>query len=126
MSDKPTRRIVTVALATLAAATALLVTAPSASAQGNCYHYGIAGYAQLFTGYNFDGDCYEVQLNTGWHAIPSYAARKISSLRSWGWYGSERVWLSDSVYGGGLDIPAGSWIQNLGHMDDMADGVEFR
>ncbi|MEV4395301.1 hypothetical protein [Nonomuraea sp. NPDC049607] len=120
------RRSVTVLFAAAAAVGALIVASPSAQAQGNCYHYGYAGYAQLFTGYNFDGDCYEVQLNTGRHAIPAYAARKVSSVRSWGWYGTETVELSDSYYGGVARIAAGQWVTNLGNMDDKADGVEFR
>ncbi|MEV8631285.1 hypothetical protein AB0395_06470 [Streptosporangium sp. NPDC051023] len=122
-SAKSICRTVAVLLAALVTCFAL---APSANAQGNCTHYGVAGYAQLFTGYNFDGDCYEVRLNTGSHVIPAYASRKISSLRSWGWYGGERVWLADSYYNGGADFPAGQWVTYLGPMDDKADSVEFR
>ncbi|MEU5866917.1 hypothetical protein ABZ815_37465 [Nonomuraea sp. NPDC047529] len=119
------RRSITILFAALATGAALVATSPSALAQGNCYHFGYAGYAQLFTGYNFDGDCFEVQVGTGWHTLPAYASRKISSVRSWGWNGSEQVQLADSVYNGGLNIPAGSWVTNLDYMDDKTDHVKF-
>ncbi|GGT42094.1 hypothetical protein GCM10010176_102090 [Nonomuraea spiralis] len=41
----------------------------------NCHCYR---YAELFTGYDFYGGCFEVQVNTSWQAIPSYAARQVS------------------------------------------------
>ncbi|MFD7408589.1 hypothetical protein ACFV7R_39455 [Streptomyces sp. NPDC059866] len=47
------------ATAGIVAIAGLMVTAPNASAAGNCYYYGMAGYAQIFTEVNYNGDCFE-------------------------------------------------------------------
>jgi hypothetical protein len=64
-------------------------------------------------------------MNSGWWTIPAYASRKISSVRSWGWFGWEQLQLGDSVYGGGLNLIAGTWSTNLGEWNDRADIVKF-
>ena len=73
---------------------------------GNCYHYGIAGWAQVFTQPNYTGDCFEWQMGT-YASFPSYMYEQDASLRSWGlWYGQQGT-LDDDVYGDSFTFLAG-------------------
>ncbi len=115
-SRKPRRNAVKAAKAVkasfvaLATAAALGAVAPGAQAAGNCTHYGQAGYGQVFTDYNYAGDCWEFQLGS-WTVFPVLVNHKVSSLRSWGSYSGQKVNLS----GDGLTFTAGAgeWWPNL-------------
>ncbi|MFF4197888.1 hypothetical protein [Nonomuraea sp. NPDC001831] len=122
-ASRPLRRIVTVALAVVATAAALLATAPSASAQGNCTHYGQEGWGQMFTDINYQGDCFEWTLGQGTD-LPAYMKNKVSSLRIWtGWpaYGAT---LYDFDSGTQFYAGPNEWWPSLpGWFNDKADRV---
>ncbi|MEU5867110.1 hypothetical protein ABZ815_38460 [Nonomuraea sp. NPDC047529] len=87
----------------LVTATALLTSAPSAEAAGNCTHYGQAGYGQVFTDNTYQGDCWEFTLGV-WTVFPVLVNHKVSSLRSWAAYPGQLVHLT----GDGLTFQAGA------------------
>ncbi|MEU3571900.1 hypothetical protein AB0E96_26250 [Kitasatospora sp. NPDC036755] len=101
--NKPRLKAGIVAIATAAAGVLGAVTAPSAQAAGNCTHYGQAGYGQVFTNYNYTGDCWEFQIGT-WTVFPVLVNHKVSSLRSWAAYPGQVVHLS----GDGMTFDAGA------------------
>ncbi|MFI7106994.1 hypothetical protein ACIBK9_11845 [Nonomuraea sp. NPDC050227] len=76
-ASRPLRRSITVALSVATTAAALLVAAPSASAQGNCPHYGQEGWGQMFTDDNYQGDCFEWTLGQT-VILPAYVKNKVS------------------------------------------------
>nr|BFD88073.1 hypothetical protein StreXyl84_74740 [Streptomyces sp. Xyl84] len=97
-------------LVAAAAAGSLLGFTPSASAAGNCDHYGQPGYIQMFTGGNFTGNCYETYY---WNTVPDFRNvpngmnDSISSVRSWsggsfgdGGFSDASLWTDQ--YGRGL------------------------
>ncbi|MGI5139265.1 MULTISPECIES: hypothetical protein [unclassified Streptomyces] len=94
------------AAATMVATGGLIATAPSASAYGNCYHYGMAGYAQVFTDDYYNGNCYEWRIGEG-HYLPSYMAWKVSSLRSWPLYPGQMVKIGNDY--NTFSFYAGDW-----------------
>lgn len=72
----------TTAAAALTILASLLLATSSAVAEGNCIHYGQAGWGQVFTDNNYQGDCFEWRLGTQTE-LPSMLTDSVSSLRSW-------------------------------------------
>ncbi|MFF4381095.1 hypothetical protein [Kitasatospora sp. NPDC001547] len=116
---KPRLKAGIVAALTTAAGVLGVAAAPGAQAAGNCVHYGQSGYAQVFTDYNYSGDCWEFPIGT-WTVFPVLVNHKVSSLRSWSAHSGQVVHLS----GDGLtfDAGAGEWWPNLpGWFNDRAN-----
>jgi hypothetical protein len=78
---KTTMRLATI-LATLIVLPSLFLFTPTATAEGNCIHYGEAGWGQVFTDYNYQGDCFEWRLGAQQN-LPNILTDTVSSLRSW-------------------------------------------
>ncbi|MEV6651817.1 hypothetical protein [Streptomyces sp. NPDC051219] len=111
-----------------AAMAGLLVSAPSASAAGNCNHYGQAGYAQLFTTTNYTGDCWETPVTTQqW--LPDYVKNQVSSLRFWSRTEpvlERKLVLVDYESGAAFTAQPSEWWSSLpSWMNDKADWIEF-
>jgi hypothetical protein len=121
------RRIKAGMIAVALAFGTLLVSAPNASASGNCYHYGTPGYAQIFTDGNYNGDCFEWWFASGgtvW--FPSYIKDKASSIRIWSGWPGHGVYLRDTFYGEArLQVPANAWFPYLETFNDIADYAEL-
>ncbi|MEU1285824.1 hypothetical protein [Kitasatospora sp. NPDC005856] len=94
------------ALAALAATGGLVAAAPGASAAGNCYHYRTAGYAQVFSGYQYTGDCFEWQIGT-YSTFPSPISHNAKSMRSWGLYAGQGYVIGSTYYSSSIRIVAG-------------------
>jgi hypothetical protein len=108
-----------IGIAATAAIAGLTVAAPSAYAYGNCYHYADAGWAQVFTEANYNGNCFEWQLGT-FTQFPDYMVSQDASLRSWAFYNGQFGYLintNDNIswrFFGGQDYPQlGSPVYNL-------------
>ncbi|MEZ0070820.1 hypothetical protein [Planotetraspora sp. GP83] len=123
-ASRPLRKIVTVALAAVATAATLLATAPSASAQGNCTHYGQEGWGQMFTNNNYQGDCFEWSLGADIE-LPAYMANKVSSLRTWSGWPLYGVTLIDWSTGSRFHAGPNEWWPSLpAWANDTADHVQ--
>ncbi|MEV5571961.1 hypothetical protein AB0L06_18090 [Spirillospora sp. NPDC052269] len=100
-------------LTSLTAAVGLVAVDPAAQASGNCYHYEIAGWAQVFSQPGYNGDCFEWKLGT-YTAFPSYMYHQDASLRSWPlWYG-QRGTLFEYTYNSKFEFTAGVDYEQLG------------
>ncbi|MFD7440848.1 hypothetical protein [Streptomyces sp. NPDC059909] len=118
-----------VAAAAMAATAGLFASAPSASAAGNCYHYGQQGYVQLFTDNNYQGTCWETTTNA-YQWLPSEVKDKVSSLRFWTPSGpQQRSLVLTDVSAGGVEFTAqpNEWWPSLPWwINDKADWIEMR
>lgn len=108
------------ALAALAATGGLITGAPSASASGNCYHYGIAGYVQVFSGPGYTGDCFEWPIGT-YTPFPSYISYNVQSMRSWAFYTGQSYWLGSNRYSDSQQYLGGIDYTNFGGIGRLSD-----
>ena len=101
-----------IGVAATAAIAGLVVAAPNAYAYGNCYHYDVGGWAQVFTQENYTGNCFEWQLGI-YTQLPSYMAYQDVSLRSWGAYNGQQGDLENPTYNLNFQFTAGDDYQLL-------------
>ncbi|MFD9007343.1 hypothetical protein ACFV0T_41565 [Streptomyces sp. NPDC059582] len=111
----------------MVAAGGFLTFAPSASAAGNCTHYGTPGYIQYFSDNNFQGDCYELQewqVNYNLKYTPAgNMDNRISSLRSWSSYGHS-LWSETGDSGQKFTFGANEqWASLPAWINDQASSV---
>lgn len=119
-----------VATAAMAVTAGSFASAPSASAAGNCYHYGQQGYVQLFTDNGYTGECWETTTNA-YQWLPDVMKDKVSSLRFWTPDSGpqRRSLILTDVSAGGVEFRAepNAWWSSLpSWINDKADWIEMR
>lgn len=90
----------------------------------NCYNFGVPGHGQVFTDANFQGDCFEWQLQWGTVHFPGYMSSKV--IRSWsGWPGQSLVLRDDFFAEARYLVHGNEWIANLAAYKDLVDYVDL-
>ncbi|MGW6958118.1 hypothetical protein [Streptomyces chartreusis] len=111
------------AAAAMLATGGLIAAAPSASAAGNCNNYGRAGYAQMFTGANYTGDCFEWVIGQ-YTRVPSYMTWKNVSVRSWAAYYNQQLTVANETYNLHETLYAGNnWPNGMGSVTNRAEAA---